>query len=471
MINRIINFLNIKNYPADKRKQFQFNVGLGVFILFFFIAVKDTAIIQASLNSWLDYYIMFRMDSKTDTHTAAQKITFLDFDNKSFQTLGKPDLTPRDKVAELLNIAYKGNAEVVILDFDFSETDYTPAKIFAGEEIPKSGLERDKILFDTIEKIKNDSTAQTKIILPLVTYADKTVKQNIFASLVDNKKVFAVTPTLTTNKAGDNVARFWLPYLEVKDKDSQEQKILWSIPMLGAVLYGGNFAELQSLQAEILNTEKISFTAEINNKPFEIYREKTIDGAIVRDTAALQYNRIQYVAIPPNVLTNYPLGTITPSNIGHWRQSGLDNKRIDCENKIVIIGRADEDSADIFSTPCGNLPGMYVHGNSIASILGETRPHLTPIYKYVLIEILLIIITAYAFLGLSESKASCLVVILKILCWICSYIYFCYTNEFVYLTFCFLFLGIYNFVNNIEHAIIIGRLSLSSFFGRFTRRR
>ena len=157
MINRIINFLNIKNYPADKRKQFKFNVGLGVFILFFFIAVKDTAIIQASLNSWLDYYIMFRMDSKTDTHTAAQKITFLDFDNKSFQTLGKPDLTPRDKVAELLNIAYKGNAEVVILDFDF----------LSAKKFRKAGLNVIKFYLIRLKKLKMTPPHKRKLFCRL----------------------------------------------------------------------------------------------------------------------------------------------------------------------------------------------------------------------------------------------------------------------------------------------------------------
>ncbi len=470
-MNKIIRFLNINNYPASEQRQFFFNLFLGAMMLIFFIVIKDTAVIQTAINDWFDYYIMFRMDSETNTQKAIKNISFLDFDNKSFQTLGKPDLTPRDKVAELLSIAYQGNARIVILDLDFSEPDYSPARKLFDNEIAKTGLERDQELFSTIEQIKNNSVSQTKILLPLTTYADKTIKHNVFSSLIDNKTVFAVTPTLTTNRAGDNNVRFWLPYLEVKDAKTGEQKILWSIPLLTAVLYGGNIEELEKLKYEILNTGKNFFVTSMNHntkEQFTFYRERTKEGGLMRDTTSLQYNRIQYAAIPPNVLIQFPLGTIDPANIGHWRKDSLDNKRINCQDKIVIIGRADEDCADFFLTPCGDLAGMYIHGNSIASILGETHPHLAPLYKYVLIELFLILVAAYSFLGLSESKAKIIIVILTPLCWILTYVYFCYTNEFVYLSFAFTIVGIYNFVNNIQAFIL--RLRGNS-FRRFFRRR
>ncbi len=463
-MSKIVNFFNINRYPTERRNQFIFNILLGVVLMLFFVAMKDTTMRQSFINGWFDRYIKLRMDSETDTWKAAQDIIFLDFDDKSFQTLAKPDLTPRDKVAQLLNVAYQGGAKVVVLDMDFSEDDYSPAKKFDGEEFAKSGSERDKDLFDLLEQIKNDSAAQTKILLPLATYADRTIKHNSFAALIDNEKIFAVTPTFTVNQVGDNYARFWLPYLEVKDAQTGEQKILWSIPLLTAVLYSGNFAELENLQAEIFNTDKNFFVTTIK-EPFKFYRERTRDGDLLRDTISLQYNRIQYVAIPPDVLAQIPFGTISPINIGHWRRDGLDNKKIDCRDKIVIIGRADEDCADFFSTPVGNLPGMYVHGNSIASILGETRPHLTSPYKHILIEIILIVIASYAFLILSEFRAKCLIFALTPLCWLFTYIYFCATNEFIYLSFAFTAVGVYNFINNIQ-AFIVGGISFRHFFRR-----
>ena len=431
--------------------------------------MKDTVMRQSFINGWFDRYIALRMESDTDTWKAAQNIVFLDFDNKSSQLLGRPDITPRDKVAELLNFACQGGAKIVIIDMNFSEEDYTPAKKFAGEEIAKTGEERDKILFDLLEQIKNDPATKTKILLPLITYSDRTIKHNTFSALIDNKKIFAVTPTFTTNRTGDNYVRFWLPYFEATDGETGEQKILWSVPLLGAVLYSGTFEELENLTENITLGNENSFFIPLDyngqSKLFEFYREQTKDGNLLRDSTSLQYNRIQYTAVPPDVLTKSPFGTISPSNIGHWRKDGLDNKNIDYQDKIVIIGRADADCSDFFSTPVGNLTGMYVHGNSVASILGETRPHLTSPYKHILIELLLILIASYSFLCLSEFKAKCVVFILTPLCWILTYIYFCYTNEFVYLSFAFTAVGVYNFVNNIQ-TLIVGGISIRHLFRR-----
>ena len=111
---------------------------------------------------------------------------------------------------------------------------------------------------------------------------------------------------------------------------------------------------------------------------------------------------------------------------------------------------------------------MYIHGNSIASILGETRPHLTPLYKHVLIELLLILIAAYSFLGLSETKAKIVVIVMYILCWILNYVYFCFTNEFVYFVFAFMSVGVYNIINNIQ-TFFVGGFSVRRFFGRQLR--
>lgn len=473
-MNRIINFLNIKKYSSDKRKQFIFNVFLGIVVLFFLTITKDTAIRQSFINGWFDYYIMFRMDSETDTINVAHDIVFLDFDNKSFQTLNRADMTPRDKVAALLKMAYLGNAKVIVLDFDFSEPDYRPAQIFANEEISLSGLDRDQILFETIQQIKNDSSATTKILVPLVTYADKTVKHNIFESLIDSKTVFAVTPTLTTNQIGDNYTRFWLPYLEVKDNKTGDRDILWSIPLLTSVLYAGDFDELENLKTKILTGNEDSFSVNINykqKKEFTFYRETLKNGGLLRDTTALQYNRIQYSLIPADVLTQFPFGTVQPANIGHWRKGGLDNQRIDFSDKIVIIGRSDGDCADFYSTPCGILPGLYIHGNAIFSILGKTRPHLTPLYKHLLIELYLIVFVAYLFLGLSEFKATGIVCVLTVLCVILSYVYFCYTNEFVYFVFAFTSEGMYNFANNIQRMLNDGLITIELSFRRFRGRR
>ena len=75
----------------------------------------------------------------------------------------------------------------------------------------------------------------------------------------------------------------------------------------------------------------------------------------------------------------------------------IDNEYIDFKDKIVIIGRDDPDCKDFHNTPVGIMAGMYVHANSIATVMGETQPHLTTTGRQVSVDMLLILLTAYGY--------------------------------------------------------------------------
>ncbi len=468
-MKNILKYLDIKEYSKERRNQFIFNVILGLAVLFLFVLLRNSAVRQNFINTYFDYFIKFRLDSDTNTKKVSQEIIFLDFDDTSLYELERPSITPRNKVAELVELAYIGGAKIIILDMDFSEPDYSPEKILSGDILAMDGQSRDRTLFELFEKIKADSDSQAKVLLPVTAYSDRTLKNNVFHSLIDNQKIFEVTPTFTTSKFADSSVRFWMPYMEVREDLQAPIKILWSIPLLTCVLAYGDFNELQNLESKIIDSETDVFTIHITRddkaEEFHFYKEYSDNGDLIRDSSAQQYNRIQYVMIPPDVNLQLPFGNISESKIGHWRKTGVDNKRVDFKDKIVIIGRADKDCGDFFRTSVGNLPGMYIHGNSIATIMGKTQPHLTSPYKHVFIEIFLIFIAAYGFLWLSPFKAKCLIIVLTALCWIFTYVYFCFTNEFIYLSFAFTAVGVYNFVNNIQ-AFIVGGVSIRGLLRR-----
>ena len=96
------------------------------------------------------------------------------------------------------------------------------------------------------------------------------------------------------------------------------------------------------------------------------------------------------------------------------------------------------------------MPGMYVHGNSVATVLAQTHPHLAPTYKQVGADLILVIITAYAFLNLGTSKGGYIVILLVGIFWAFSYTYFLMTNELLYISFAFTSIGLYTWLNNIE---------------------
>ena len=415
MLDKIKNVLDVRRHEDDKIKEFIFNLFLGMVVILFFIFLRDTAIRQGIINSWFDKYISLRFDSDTETKRIANEIVFLDFDNTSIEELKRPDLTPRNKVADLVRIAYEREAKLIIIDMNFSEADYSPTKLLAGDKTDLNGESRDKILYELLETIKNDDVKNTKIFIPFITYADQYEKPNIFSNLIDNKKIYSITSTFTANNLNDWNVRFWLPYLKTKKLDTEESHLLWSIPIMTMALTIGNVEELKLFEKLILNDDNVdneSYTLNLRRQDkeeiFTFYEEQYKKQGLIRDTQSNQYNRIQYTILPPNVKPLEPFGNIPAKHIGHWREnkSKLDNERIDCNGKIVIIGRADDNCDDLHATPIGVMPGMYIHGNSIATILSKTQPHLTSISKHLIIEIILVIIASYMFLLIPQKTQS-----------------------------------------------------------------
>ena len=464
MIERLKKFLDIRRHDKDKAKEFSFNLFLGIIIILVFILVRDTTIRQEIENSRFDKYISWRFGSDTETKKIANdELVFLDFDNTSIDELQRPDLTPRDKVADLIKIAYEKGAKLIIVDMNFSEKDYSPARLMAGDQTALSGESRDKILHDLLETIKKDDSQNTKVLIPFVTYTDRQEKPNVFADLVDYQKIYAITSTFTANSQSDWNVRFWLPYLETRTFGTQERHLLWSIPMMTIALTIGNDEELKSLEKNILNDDsdtECSYTLNVKRNDqlatFTFYKEQYKKQGLIRNTRSYQYNRIQYTLLPPNIKASDPFGNIPAKHIGHWRNNEikLDNGRIDCKDKIVIIGRADDNCSDFHATSIGIMPGMYIHGNIIATALSETQPHLSSMYKSTVIETLLVILTAYVFLNLGATKAKVVVTIMFGLCWIVSFAYFYFTNEFIILCFAFTSIGLYNLGRVIENVFM-----------------
>ena len=467
-MNKIIQYLNFRKWPTDKQREFLFNIVLGIGFMVVFILLQNTAARQAVINSWFDMYINWRYEidsnkfilqnvlpalKKSDAKRVSDKIVFLRFDGPAFKTLGRPVITPRDKVADLVNIAYKGGAKIIYLDMLFSERDYTPAptKPLAGDVTAKDGLSRDRTLEDLLNEIKNDAGSQTKVLLPFETYEiDGKLKDNIFSSkgesIVDNHKIFAVTPKFT--RANDSRTRFWLPYEGLKDQENKGKTadVLWSVPITALSLFYGDGQQLVKLREDILKRDRFDmedeeFILELPDRgwAFTFYREDYKNNASVRDSEHLQYNRIQYTLMQDPIDKR----TISSDHIGSWMRdsSHIDNEYIEFKDKIVIIGRDDPDCKDFHNTPVGVMAGMYVHANSIATVMGETQPHLTTTGRQVLVDMLLILLTAYGYALLPSYLVKYFLTLLTLIFVPCSFLYFCQTNEFVYISWAFASIG------------------------------
>ena len=427
----------------------------------FFLFTRNTPIQQDAINWCFDKYINLSVGDDSETNQIANDLIFLDFNNQSLKELDRPYSIPRNKIADLVNVAYEGGAKLIIIDFTFNELDYTPEKLIAGDNVALDGGARDKILYNSLKNIRDNPSTATKVLLPYITYEDKTEMKNIFSDLVDNKKIYSVTPNLTEDLT-NNYSRFWLPYYKTYKADTDEKNLLWSIPVMTITLNIGIVNDLNELGNKILNDSDENFDSyalKVNrngtNKEFLIYEEQSKDTRLFRDSRANQYNRIKYTLIPPDPSTMLG-GNILPKNIGHWHKNGVDNTAINFKDKIVIIGRADADCGDWHLTPVGSMPGMYVHGNAIATVLSSTQPHLCSILKYLVIEILLVVIASYVFLNMEGLKPRIIVVIMIGLCFAGTYLWFCKTNEFIFLSLSFTSIGVYNISRMVENRFLKG---------------
>lgn len=460
-LDSIIKFFDFRRHKPEKKKAFYFNLFLGFAMMLFFFFTRDMPVQQDAINWCFDKYIKFRAGNEIEETQIANELIFLDFNNQSLQELNRPYSIPRDKIADLVNIAYEGDAKIIIIDIDFNEPDYSPEKFIAGDEVALKGEERDKILYDLLKTIRDNQSTNTKVLLPYITYSDGIEIKNIFSELTDEKKIYAVTPNFTEN-IDNNYTRFWLPYYKTYKADTNEENLLWSIPVMTMAMTIGNIYELNALKDTILNDSNNildSYSLKVNrkgtNEEFLIYEEQSKGNRLFRDSRSNQYNRIQYTLIPPNPSTMLG-GNILPKNIAHWNKTGVDNTAINCKDKIVIIGRGDSDCGDWHLTPVGIMPGMYVHGNAIATVLSSTQPHLCSIQKYLLIETLLIVIAAYVFLNMEGIKARIIMVVMILLCGGGTYLWFCKTNEFIFLSLSFTSIGVYNFSRMIENQFLKG---------------
>ena len=479
---KFLKYLDVRQFSRTNRYYFLFNVVLGLWTLFFFAFTRDNPVQQSFINMLFDKAIVARsggsgassifniveIGHESDAKIASKNIIMLSLNDEAIKDLRRPNMTPRNKIADMIRYAYEGGASVIVLDVALSYSDNSPAFKRVGDPAPMTGQERDKELFNLLEKIKNDTTSNSRVLI----YADQ-MGDSEFATLIDDKKIYLATPQVSASLESSRRVRFWKPYSEIIEYEDEfeTRKVLWSFELLTLALMEGGEEELERISQNILHGDDDEFTMHCKSgRDFVFYREISLDNYLTfRDTSSLQYNRIQYVFTPQG---NWDERTIY-ENIGHWHDNSpdtLDNTKIDFRNKVVIVGREDKECDDFLLTPIGRMAGMYVHGNAIATVLGKTQPHISPLWKYLLIEITLIIVTAYAFIYLQYSGAKRFAFALTIICAVGVYAYFFFTNEFVYLTCSFTSIGIYNFVSRMEQ-FFKRRSSVNSYLKKLFRRK
>jgi CHASE2 domain-containing sensor protein len=354
------NFSHLLNHPKTRKLSISIFLGIIISIILHFIGT--TQFVEDMLNPMIDKLIRNESDKviklSIECHrenpeacevikkSLSEHIIFFDIDNKNYLQWGEPTLTPRDKLADAIAIAAQKSAKIIIIDILLYNQACHP--------------EEDKKL---IETLKNLAKKDTTIIFSVSLSQEQEIKKSQIKeldNLIDEAPNFyRGLPLILASK--DGVVRYFRGYQVVKDKKTKKEVVLWGIPILSVALFTNHLSELKELDKKILNKQINSETLTLSLSNKKIY--------ITSDN--IYTNRLRFFMRPPE-----PYEKKKQGNLSLFQRRTFDvlqSRELyfpdDLAEKIVIIGNSSISQRDIFMTSVGYMPGMYIIGNTINTLL------------------------------------------------------------------------------------------------------
>jgi hypothetical protein len=431
----ILSYVDFRKFPARKRTHFFINLSIGIVIVFFLHFLQHTRWGENTLDKFFDLFVSWESKKVVQVQNDVQKapILFVDIDHETYKEWGEPLITPRDRVAKILQILHEAEAKVIVLDILLEGSDFLP--------------DNDQKLLEVLEKIKLDPKNITKVILPQRIGFEGKLKKNLFDGLIDQyhslgdsrfPALYRAAPSLSATSS-DNVVRYWNLYEEFQSQDGGNE-IIWGYPIVTVLLaIEGNLRGLESFQ------EKLSAKESSQSNDFEVLHLS--NGKIIKlpyDKAHLYLQRLRFLLVPEKSTEEY-LVEKNVGNEGNLFQTVVRYKELEYykdffKDKIVVVGNSSPDTGDMYRTPIGKMAGMYILGNSINTILTKEQPSPPPGWLGIFIEIVVIILAAYIFLYFTSLLAQIIASLLILIVFgYFSYLYFLKTG--VFLNFVFAIVG------------------------------
>jgi CHASE2 domain-containing sensor protein len=393
---------------------FTSNIFIGLII--FFLGTIYSPLIM----NFEDIILDFAMQVLQEEIPAAKPkqippFVFLDIDNQTHQRWNDPLVTPRNKLKELIEVAVKGEARLVIMDIDVSRN-------MPIEGVPVGVLEQhpyDQALYDYIANYKKycERTNCPVIVLarvfrPLPSFDDKQKnsanwfrpdKEPIYESRISflEEAVVKSAPyvqwasPLFLASAYDKVIRYSLLWKGICT--AKKPEVIPSIQLLTAAMIRHDTPQqaqlsinnaLAQLKPKSCNSDNY-MPQSVSSKPIKI-----VEGLEISDGLFGIRQRIMYKMpwLPPTnssekwtvryFLLDYDKKTQERNTIltVYSAQSYLDsavyaNAAGALKDKIVLIGGSYTDGGDLHYTPLDDMPGGLIIINAIHSLLqyGEIK--------------------------------------------------------------------------------------------------
>jgi CHASE2 domain-containing sensor protein len=419
---------SIFSCPSPKFCQFFSLVLMGLAVSVVLVLVQDYPLMMDSEDSSLDFAMQAKQN---DIPPAKDKqipsFVFLDIDNQTHKLWGSPLFTPRDKVKELIDIAVKGEARLIVVDIDLSRK--TP---FDGLKLDKRRHKNlqlhpyDKKLYDYIADYKKDKDCETtsncppillaRVFQPLTDFDGP--EENLLTieelfqpdpepiresrisfletAVADSAPYVQWASPLFLRSSYDNVIRRWWLWQPVCTQGKPE--VIPSFQLLAAtIVRDGNPEKAKESIDNALASFKPSLCGDtyipqaISSQSIRITDGLTVSEGTRGIRQRIMYNMpwqppqnvaekftVRYFLLDYDEETQDREVILTVFSAQPFLDSTKENiaSAGTLKDKIVVIGGSYDDGGDIHVTPLEEMPGALIIINAIHSLLqyGELQP-------------------------------------------------------------------------------------------------
>lgn len=371
-MGKIKKILDFRKFEKDKRAQFILNIAAGLVIVLIMHGLENTRWGEGLLNSAFDCFISSEAKEAVKTNENPGDLLLIDIahhkknEKKEKQEDKKTNfLSPRDTIARLMEMAFAGEASVIVLDFAFEENDCCH---------PEKDDQLRKVL-------ANNKNKKTKVIFPVRIGPGNKPTKLIFDEEIDKNPNYTRAISTLLAFPEDTVIRHWKAFQQYEG-----YKIHWGIPVLAVALHKGKEKELEKLESLVIQRDK---KIAVYSLDIETGKEKKRLLLPMQEVDPFR-QRIRFRLIPKDCIKGSEEGNIRVYPIENLTPQGF-------KNKIVIIGNSDPGVGDVLSTPVGDMAGMYIQGNAVHTLLKGLQPKRTPWWVSILIDFFIILCAAYLF--------------------------------------------------------------------------
>lgn len=331
-------------------RRFIYNLVLGGVLFFLAMLLGNTGTGEELADKGFDIMTMLESEwfSERSVRVADVPVYFIEITPEDHKRWKDVDVTNREKLARLVQAAYEKEPDVIVLDVLL--------------EAPASGDEALRQAFGNFTSNRR-AKASTRIILPVQIDPDGRIRGNIFDDLISRYRDTYWRGLAYIEATGSKaLVRYWTSYKEGKTQNGDKEGI-WGIPALAAAVMAQKDSEL--------NMEQKSY----------VFAQ-----------------RIRYRLIPETRSTLRITMSAAEFESGH-------NPLPSLKGKIVVIGNNSPPMGDIHRTPVGALPGMYILGNAIHTVLHGLQAPILPKSASYLFQFFAIVVAAAAFTRYPSARA------------------------------------------------------------------